>query len=114
MRPYALAVSIRKLFATLVALALLFAPVVARAAGASDHEQMMDQTGHCQMPIGGSADHDKVAGKSCCISMCAAVSVGAVAPPQEELVRPACAVSAVPTLHLAFVGEIATPPPRRA
>lgn len=117
MRVHAPGVSFQKLFAILVALAVLFAPAVASAgetlAPGADHAQMMDRTGHCQMPASG-ADHDKAAGKSCCIWMCMAVAIEPAAPHHDEPLERAPAVFAIPSLHPGYLGEIATPPPRRA
>lgn len=116
MSAHAPAVSVRKLLAIFVALSVLFAPAVARAAvgGTPDHELMMEQTGHCQMPVSGSADHGKMAGTNCCIWMCAAVAICPTATLREEPAQLTPAVSAIPTFDIGYLGEIATPPPRRA
>ena len=118
MHAHASAMSLRRLFAIFVALAVLFAPAVARAGGpfaaAPGHAQMMEQTGHCQMPPEGSAGHDKAPVKSCCIWMCTAVAAEPAAPVGGGLMPRAPAVLAIPTLHIAYLGEIATPPPRQA
>lgn len=109
-------VSIRKLVAIFVALAVLFAPAVSRASvfvSMPDHELMMEQTGHCQMPSG-SAEHEKGAGKSCCVSMCMAVTINGSVPSDDHFVEHVSPVSLIPTLHVGYLGEIATPPPRRA
>lgn len=117
MRAVAATVSIRKLFAVFIALAVLFAPAVSRAsaafAGMPDHELMMEQIGHCQMPAG-SADHEKGAGKTCCISMCMAVTINGSVSSDHDVVEHVSPISSIRTLHLGYLGEIATPPPRRA
>lgn len=123
MSAYAPRMSLRTLFAALVAMALLFAPAMTRAgeafAAVPDHHAQMMKSGHCKAAPstsgddGKSSDHDK-AGMNCCISMCMAV---AVAPP-----APATAVAmhaAAPTFQLTHqyhgcIAEIATPPPRLA
>lgn len=108
--------SIRKLFAILVALAVLLAPGVTGSAmaAAPDHDMQMMQAGHCDMPVSGKADHDKMAGKNCCIAMCMAV---ALAPASRADVRPpraAIAQFALPRTYHGTLSEIATPPPRLA
>src|SRR5574338_902735 len=116
MRSYASIVSFRTLFALFVALAVLFAPGVARAGEAftamPDHQAQMMEAGHCQMPPSKSADHDKMPGKSCCISMCMAIAVTPAAPDIERLAPNAPAVFALPTFHTSAPPELATPPPR--
>ena len=106
---------IQKLFAILFALAVLFAPAFSRfdaayAAVPNHRAQLMD-SGHCQMPPSQSGDHDKAA-KDCCISMCMAVAIAPAVPAQQSDLKPVPAVFAVPTIHLPYLGEIATPPPR--
>lgn len=118
MSAYVAAVSIRRLFAMLVALAVLVAPAFTSAgmavAAPADQMLMMDQTGHCQMPLGGTTDRHKSDGKSCCISMCMALAVAPMVPrdslPQRRQVpqfAPAKAYHGLPA-------EIATPPPRNS
>jgi hypothetical protein len=118
MHAYPASVSVRKLFAILVALAVLFAPAFSRAgeafAAAPDHHAQMMEGGHCQSPPAESDGHDKAAEKSCCISMCMGVAVTPPAPARAEGPAPAPAVSAIPPLHLSYLGEIATPPPKFA
>ena len=110
--------SIRKLLGILIALAVLFAPSAAYAAmpmapTAHGDMQMMEM-GHCDAPPSKSADHDKNAGKSCCISMCMAVAVAPDAPAADVEVEHAATYFAVPASWHGFLGEIATPPPRTA
>lgn len=118
MRPYTQAVSIRRLFAILVALALLFAPAFTDAgeafAATPDHHARMMEAGHCQMPSSNSGDHNKAPIKSCCVAMCMAV---AIAPDVRAAVvaqAPATAYFAAPGSWHGYLGEIATPPPRQA
>jgi len=127
MRTYGALMSMPKVFAMIVALALLLAPALTRAgeamaAAPNHHGQMMD-SGHCKAPAlkaddgnaghHGKTDHQgKADGKSCCVSMCMAVAVAPTAPITEfdHLITPA--TFAVTTIHLPFEGELATPPPR--
>jgi hypothetical protein len=74
-RSNAIFVSIRRLFAILVVLSVLFARVTGAPMAAAPHPDMqMMEGGHCQAPPSKSADHDKMCGKKCCISMCTAVA----------------------------------------
>jgi hypothetical protein len=108
-------VSIRKLFALLLAVSVLFAPGVAGAAMASSpyHAMQMMQGGHCQTPPSNSGDH-KMTGKSCCIAMCMAVAVAPSTPAQSSPPRQQVAQFASPQAYRGLPAEIATPPPRRS
>ena len=110
--------SVRKLFAILIALAVLFAPAFGRvgeaSAAAPDHHAQMMESGHCQSMPSDSDGHDKAPEKSCCISMCMGVAVTPPASVRGLAPAPAAAVPAITTLHLAYLGEIATPPPKFA
>lgn len=116
MRSFRDILSIRKLFALLVALAVLFAPAMTGAASAAspNHDMQMMEAGHCEAPSSSASHHDKMGSKSCCISMCMAVAIAPAAPALDHEVAHAPATFIIPTLHLAYLGEIATPPPRRA
>jgi hypothetical protein len=105
--------SVRRLFALLAALSVLFSPAVTAAAmAASPHHQMqMMEAGHCQMPAHGSASHDKM-GKSCCIAMCMAVAVEPTAPAAASPLPQQIAQFAAPRTYVGVPAEIATPPPR--
>jgi hypothetical protein len=100
----------------MIGLAVLFAPAVTSAAaaraGVPDHQVQMMESGHCTfMPTSG---HDKPDGHSCCVSLFLGLTA-ALSSPLVELTRPAARpISFVPTLHGAYLGEIATPPPRQA
>ena len=119
MRRYGLSVSIRKLFAMCVALAVLFAPAASTAAAAamSQHEQMlmMDHSAPCEMSVSRPAGHPgKVDGKSCCVSMCMAVAVAPSMPGQALPMRQQVAQFASLKSYHGLPAEIATPPPRFA
>lgn len=107
-------VSIRTLLSALLALAVLLSPAVATAAATRiavpDHQIQMMEAGHCKsLP---SSDHEKSDNKSCCVSLCIGLAVSPSAPLTETVSRPSPPVFAVESLHLAYLGEIATPPPR--
>ena len=114
MRAYARPVSIWKLFAILVAVAMLIAPAMTRAdaafAAVTDHHAQMMDAGHCKSPP--SSDHGKGADKNCCIAMCTAMAVAPAAPVQEQEPKRMAATFAVPASYLGCLSEIATPPPR--
>lgn len=118
MRPYLPAVSIRKLFALVLAVAVLFAPAFSGAAAAAaavpDHYSQMNESGHCQAPSSDSGDEKQTPAKSCCMSASMGIAVTPTAPLTDDVVQPAPAVFGLSTLHLSYLGEIATPPPRRS
>jgi hypothetical protein len=109
--------SIRKLLAILVAVAVLFAPAFVAAGIASaavpDHHVQMMQNGHCQMPPS-SGDHQKMPAKNCCMAMCMAVALSPQAPLLEKEVQRSAVVSTVRAFRVGQPAEIATPPPRFA
>ena len=116
MSAYCNLMSIRKLFAILVAVAVLFAPAftgvgMASAAVPDHHAQMMDK-GHCESAKG--EDQEEAADMSCCGAMCMAV---AVAPSGIPIAKPLIGSVPVASLHAFQTGspaELATPPPRAA
>lgn len=116
MSAYRQIVSIRSLFAVLIALAMLVAPTLAEAGAAADtqgHQMlMMDHSSHCQAPISGSADHHKSDGKSCCVSTCVALAVAPAAPVESVAAPGQLAHFAPPKTYRGLLTEIATPPPR--
>ena len=116
MRPNAAAVSIRKLFAIFVAIAVLFAPAITGAAmaAAPHHEMQMVEAGHCQSPPSNSGHHDRTVGKSCCIAMCMALAVAPSAPAEISPSRQQMAQFAPPQAYRGLPAEIATPPPRHS
>ena len=118
MRAYQRSMSIRTLFAIVVAVAVLFAPAFSRVGEASaampDHHAQMMESGHCDSPPSDSEKPGKAAEKSCCVSMCMGMAVTPPAPVRGIGPAPSPAVSAISTLHLAHLGEIATPPPKFA
>ena len=116
MRSYARSVSIRKLFAILVALSVLLAPAVTGAAmaAAPHHDMQMLEGGHCQAPPSKPADHEKMGGKNCCISMCTAVAIAPSAPADNAEPRRQIAQFVPPRTYRGLLAEIATPPPRHS
>jgi len=104
----------------LIALAMLLAPAITRVgealAAVPDHHGQMMTSGHCKIlpaPVDtGSSDHDKSAGKNCCISMCMAVAVEPVPPIADKIAQRTPPVFLTPTFHRLSPAELATPPPR--
>lgn len=122
MSAYAPRMSLRTLFAALVAMAVLFAPAMARAGEAfvavPDHHAQMMQSGHCKTapshsPDGKSSGNDR-AGMTCCISMCMAVAVTPPAPAAAVAVHAAAPSFPLAHQYHGLIAEIATPPPRLA
>ena len=117
MSAYCNLMSIRKLFAILVAVAVLFAPAFTGASMASaavpDHHALMMEKGHCDSA--GDEDQDTSTGKmACCGAMCMAV---AVTPASISVAKPLVADVPVASLRAFQTGtpaELATPPPRAA
>ena len=109
------AVSLSKLFAILIAAAMLFAPFamqsgMAMAAMPSDHHTQMMENGHCE---GQPADEDsKGAEKPCCAAMCTAIAVATSSPAQPAaFARSVEQPSLNRSLH-GFLAKLPTPPPR--
>lgn len=122
MRSYACPVSIHKLFAMLVVVALLFAPAFTRGgeafAAPPDHQAQMMASGHCQSmpsaPGDNPSSHHDEAGNSCCISMCMALALSAPAPTPAAVMHDSVTSFPPPNRYQGVPAEIATPPPRRA
>ena len=116
MRAYSQLMSLRKLFAVLVAIAVLFAPALTNAgtayAAVPDHHAQMMEKGHCDPAT--EQERDKSETLAYCDAMCMAV---AVTPPASRVAKPLIGSLPVAGLHEFQTGipaEIATPPPRAA
>ncbi len=111
--------SLRPLFGMLIAFAMLFAPLglgsgsaMAMAPSADHHAQMMD-SGHCgERPAKG--DHDKAPDKSCCVAMCAAVTVAPSASVEPYFFPQSIERPSLVRFDHSFLAELPTPPPRLA
>lgn len=111
-------VTVPRLFAILIAAAMLFAPFAmqggaAMAAMPSDHHAQTMGEGHCEGQPADDTD-GKSAEKPCCAAMCAAlaVSVGPTAEPvvfARVIERPGLA-----RFRHGFLAKLPTPPPRFA
>lgn len=115
MRP---SVSLRPLFAILIAFAMLFAPLAmetgsAMAMAPADHQSQMMEKGHCgDQPAKGK--DGKTMDKSCCVAMCTAVAVTAVSPVEPLAFARIVDRPSLEQFHHSYLAKLATPPPRRA
>lgn len=108
----------RPLFAILIAIAMLFAPLAMQSGGAmamapaDHHAQMMDK-GPCgeQPAQGEDGQSSKI---SCCVAACTAIAVSAVASLEPHTFHGQVARPAVSQFHHGFLAKLPTPPPRRA
>ncbi len=111
-------VTIRTLFALLMALAVLIAPAPsamgAAMAAIPDHHAQMAPDDHCATTPADSGASDEAPAKSCCVATCTAVAVAPSGSIGELQPRVAPAVFPIATHYLGYLGEIATPPPRRS
>lgn len=114
--------SINRIIALLLAVAVLLAPALTRAgearAAAPDHHARMVASGHCE-PDKAVADagkdrssHHDEASKDCCLATCTAFAVQAAAATVDEEAHKSLALFAAPLFHAGTPAELATPPPR--
>jgi hypothetical protein len=108
----------RPLLGLIVMVAVLFVSAligsVAASAATMNHDVQMMENGHCAAPPSHHGDHDKSAGKNCCISMCMAVAIAPAAPPEAAVLHDAMTAFPVLNEYHGLLAEIATPPPRLA
>lgn len=112
------AVSVSKLFAILIAAAMLFAPFAmqsgtAMAAMPSDHHGQMMDKGHCEGQSKPDED-SKSAEKPCCAAMCAAVAVATGSSAEPAVFARAVERAALQQFRHGFLAKLPTPPPRLA
>lgn len=110
-------VSIRSLFAILIAAAMLFAPLAtqdgsAMAMAPAAQAQVIEK-GHCQEQPAKGSDHNP-ASKSCCVAMCASLAIALAAPVQPFAYARSADQPAIEQFGRSFLAELPTPPPRRA
>lgn len=109
-------VSLRALFAMMIAVAMLFAPLAmqtgsAMAMAPADHHAQMTENGHCGgQPAEG--DQDKSPDKSCCVAMCAAVAVTPTTTVEPHGFSKPIERPALDQFEGSFLAELPTPPPR--
>lgn len=109
-------VSLRPIFAILIAFAMLFSPFAMRtgsamAAMSSDHHSQMMAKAHCgEQPSSGTAD--KTHTKSCCVAMCSAIAVAPASPAEPLAFARAMERPAREQSPHGYLANLATPPPR--
>src|SRR5690606_28187570 len=125
MRASSAIMSLRRLLAALVALALFWGPVAlqngaAMASAPADHGAQMMANGHCDEAVAGDSSgepqRDKAGhapGKACCTAMCMAIEV-----PPLAAIEPMALFGTPPLPALRSDGtgvlvDLPTPPPRR-
>lgn len=108
--------SVRRLFAALIALAVLFAPAITRVgeayAAVPDHHTQMMTKGHCESPP--DENQDKSADNSCCFQLCMAVATELSAPADRQPLLGSTETPALQSFLVGIPAELATPPPRAA
>ena len=113
-----LAVSISKLFAILIAAAMLFAPFAMQSGAAmasmpsDQHAQMMGK-GHCEGQPG-TDKTGKSAEMACCPAMCAAVAVVISSPGEPASFARSVERPSLAQFQPGFEAKLPTPPPRLA
>ena len=111
--------SMRKLFAILVAFAMLFAPLAIQSgsamamAPAADHDGQAIGSGHCgEQP---AKEHPgKKVDKSCCAAMCTAVAVAPTRISEPQAFTSSIERPSLVQFDHSFLAELPTPPPRLA
>ena len=110
-------VSISKLFAILIAAAMLFAPFATQSGMAmaempADHHTQIMGEGHCEgMPATGDS---RSADMPCCAAMCAAVAVATASPAEPAVFARTIERAALQQFRHSFLAKLPTPPPRLA
>jgi hypothetical protein len=108
-------VTLRPIFAILVAFAMLFSPFAmhsAMAATSGHHGQAM-AADHC----GEQSSYGKLdtsSGKPCCVAMCAAIAVAPPSPAENIAFAKPLHRPALVRASLSFLAKLPTPPPRFA
>lgn len=110
-------VSLRPIFAFLIALAMLFAPIAMPTGAmamtpANEHSQMMASE-HCGDQSSDDQD-SKATGKTCCAAMCAAVAIASGSPVEPAVFARAVERPALEQFRYGILAKLPTPPPRLA
>ena len=115
---YGAPVSLRPLFAILIAVAMLFAPLAVQTGAAmamapADHHAQMTETDHCGEQPANSHD-GKTVDKSCCAAMCTAIAVAPTPMLEPHVFSSSAERAALVQFNHSFLAELPTPPPRLA
>ena len=112
------AMSLRPLFAILVAICMFVAPLAIRSGAAMampqpDHHGQMMKAEHCgeQQPTG---KHGKSGEDSCCVAMCMAVAPAPAAQLETHFFATSVDRPGLDRFGRSFLAELPTPPPRLA
>ena len=115
---YGAPVSLRPLFAMLVAFAMLFAPLALQSGAAmamapADHHAQSMKSGHCgEQPA--KSHGDKKVDKSCCAAMCTAIAVAPTPMSEPHAFASSTERPSLVQFDHSFLAELPTPPPRLA
>jgi hypothetical protein len=115
---YGAPVSLRPLFAILIAVAMMFAPLAlqtgaAMAMAPTDHHAQMAETNHCgEQPA--KSHGGKPVDKSCCAAMCTAIAVAPTPMLEPYVFGSSAERAALVQFNHSFLAELPTPPPRLA
>jgi hypothetical protein len=112
------AMSLRPLFAILVAIGMFLAPLAIRSGAA----MAMPQTGdHADMAMGehcgeqpSKGKHEKSGEQACCVAMCIAVAPAPVSGLEPQMLTASTDVPGRDRTGHSFLAELPTPPPRLA
>ena len=108
--------SIRKLFAILIAVAVSLTPAFTGAntafAADPDHHAQRTDKGHCDPAM--DMDQDTPVDMVCCGAMCMAVAVTPSASPIGKPLLGSVPVAGLHNFQTGIPAEIATPPPRNS
>ena len=112
------AMSLRPLFAILIAVGMFLAPLairsgVAMAMPLSGHHGQMAEDDHCgEQPA--KNKHEKSAEDACCVAMCTAVAPAPASELEPQLFAASRDRPALDRFGRSFLAELPTPPPRLA
>jgi len=110
------AMSLRPLFAILIAIGMFMAPLAIRSGGAmamapSDHHEQMAMSDHCgEQPS--NTKHQKSNESACCVAMCMAVAPAPAAKLEPHFLAASLDRPALDQFGRSFLAELPTPPPR--
>ena len=109
--------SLRSLFGTLIAIAMLFAPLGLSSVGATvmvpvaDHHAQMVESGDCDKQESKDSPSDS---KSCCVAMCSPMAVELMIASEPNGLAPLPVLPSRAQIDPGFLAKLPTPPPRPA
>lgn len=115
---YGARVSLRPLFAMLIAFAMLFAPLALQSGAAmamvpADHHAQMMEAEHCgEQPA--KSHEGKTADKSRCAAMCTAIAVAPAPMSEPHALASSTERPSLIQFDHSYLAELPTPPPRLA